>query len=411
MPSERPRYKVRFPDAESLHASEAVESPVLAVPVRNERRAFVSITAPAEVVGVAEGVEADVENELDRQLTTYVQDYGAEIVEDVRYDLEEFEDAFELPVAPEVPNSPSLDDVLDLIHAREAWERTRGEGAVIAIVDTGVNGQRPEFPAAKRLGQWAPEGRDPWADSNGHGTMCACIATGTRASGGEFDGVAPDAGLIACRTSFYDSEIVTIYDFLSDFAADHPDLRVVASNSFGRKTGTPPDPPPDTDLADALGDAVEAGIVICFSAGNYHDLAGGAEAACDPTSIWLHKCREDVLTVATTRPDGTMWYYSSRGPGQFDGEAGMRAKPDVTAPTPPNGRVVFGDSVQSLPNGWGTSGACPQVAGLAALLLSTRAAPPLEVRDAIRASAVPLGHARDCEGEGIIDCNAAVSAF
>jgi serine protease AprX len=83
----------------------------------------------------------------------------------------------------------------------------------------------------------------------------------------------------------------------------------------------------------------------------------------------------------------------------------------VTAPTPPNGRVVFGDSVQSLPNGWGTSGACPQVAGLAALLLSTRAAPPLEVRDAIRASAVPLGHARDCEGEGIIDCNAAVGAF
>jgi subtilisin family serine protease len=202
MPSEPPRYKVRFPNAESLHASESAESPILAVPVRNERRAFVSITAPREVVGVAEGVEADVENELDRQLTTYVQDYGAEIVEDVRYDLEEFEDAFELPVEAEVPDSPSLDDVLDLIHAREAWERTRGEGAVIAIVDTGVNGQRPEFPAAKRLGQWAPQGREPWEDSNGHGTMCACIATGTRASGGEFDGVAPDAGLIACRTSF-----------------------------------------------------------------------------------------------------------------------------------------------------------------------------------------------------------------
>jgi serine protease AprX len=411
MPSEPPRYKVRFPDTESLHPSEAAESPILAVPVRNERRAFVSITAPREVVGVTEGVDADVENVLDRQLTTYVQDYGAEVVEDIRYDLEEFEDAFELPVEPEVPDSPSLDDVLDLIHAREAWDRTRGEGAVIAIVDTGVNGQRPEFPAAKRLGQWAPQGREPWEDSNGHGTMCACIATGTRASGGEFDGVAPDAGLIACRTSFYDSEIVTIYDFLTDFAADHSDLRVVASNSFGRKTGTPPDPPPDTDLADALGDAVEAGIVICFSAGNYHDLAGGAPAACDPTSIWLHKCRDDVLTVATSRPDGAMWYYSSRGPGQFDGDPGMGSKPDVTAPTPPEGRVVFGDSVQSLPNGWGTSGACPQVAGLAALLLSKRPAPPAEVRDAIRASSLALGHARNCEGEGIIDCNAAVSAF
>ena len=61
-----------------------MESPVLAVPVRNERRAFVSITAPPDVVGAAEGVEGHVEDELDRQLMTYVQEYGAEVVEDVR---------------------------------------------------------------------------------------------------------------------------------------------------------------------------------------------------------------------------------------------------------------------------------------------------------------------------------------
>lgn len=408
--SEPPRYKVRFPDVESLRASAAAESPLLAVPVRNERRAFMSVTAP-RVVGVTGGIESDVDHELDQQLSTFVQHYGAEIVEDIRYDLEQPGSSFALPVGPEVPESASLDDVLDLIHAREAWNTTRGAGAVVAIVDTGVNGARPEFPAAKRLGQWAIPGEDPWVDYQGHGTMCACIAAGTTADQGEFDGVAPDAGLISCRTKFYDSELVTIYDYLTDFATDHTDLRIVASNSFGTQTGTAPKPPPDTDLADALTDASDAGVVICFSAGNYHQLAGGAAEACEPTSIWLHKCREDVLTVATSRPDGSMWFYSSRGPGQFDGDPGMRPKPDVTAPTPPDGRIIFGDTVKSLADGWGTSGACPQVAGLAALLLSKRSALSGEVRDAIRGSAAPLGHARNCEGDGIIDCNAAVTAF
>ena len=409
--SEPQRYKVRFPDPEGLQASEAIESPLVTVPVRNVRRRFLSVATLPEVLLARQGEEDELKHQLDDQLTTYVRDYGAEVVEDVRYDLEEAEDGFALPVAPEVPDSASLDDVLDLIHARDAWATSRGEGVVIAIVDTGVNGARPEFPQDKRRGQWAPQGLDPWVDDVGHGTMCACIACGTRQDGGAFDGVAPDAGLISCRTRFFDSEVVTLYDYLTDFATEHSDVALVASNSFGRKTGQPPAAPPDNDLADALTDAVAAGVVICFSAGNYHDLAGGDPDACAPTSIWLHKCRADVLTVATSRPDGTMWFYSSRGPGQFDGQPNMRSKPDVTAPTPPDGRVVYGDDIRSLPDGWGTSGACPQVAGLAALLLGNQRATPETVRDAIRATAVSLGHWATCEGEGLIHCQAAVEAF
>jgi serine protease AprX len=405
------RWKVRFRDVESMQASEAVESsPLVSVPVRNERRQFLSVTAAEDVVGVIPLDEAP-ERQLEDQLVTFAKEYDAEIVEDVRYDLEESGDLFDLPVEAEQPDTQSLDDVLDLIKARDAWETSRGEGVAIAIVDTGINGARPEFPPSKRVSEWAPAGVDPWIDGVGHGTMCACIATGTTAQGGVFDGVAPDAGLISCRTKFFDSEIVTIYDFLTDFANDHEEMAVVASNSFGRKTGTAPPPPPDSDLADALTDALEAGVVVCFSAGNYHELAGGAAAACSPTSIWLHKCLGDVLTVATSRPDGTMWFYSSRGPGQFQGRPDMKDKPDVTAPTPPNGRVVYGDDVRSLPDGWGTSGACPQVAGLAALLRGKRAATVQEVRDAIRDTAVSLGHAPDCQGEGLIDCAAAIAAL
>jgi serine protease AprX len=250
--SEPPRYKVRFPDPEALQASEAIESPLVTVPVRNARRGFVSVTTLPEVFGFRPGAEDELKHQLDDQLTAYMREYGAEVVEDVRYDLEEAGGAFALPVAPEVPDSASLDDVLDLIHARDAWATSRGEGAVIAIVDTGVNGGRPEFPQDKRRGQWGPQGLDPWADDVGHGTMCACIACGTRRDGGAFDGVAPDAGLISCRTRFFDSEVVTLYDYLTDFATEHGDVALVASNSFGRRTGQPPPPPPDNDLADAL---------------------------------------------------------------------------------------------------------------------------------------------------------------
>jgi serine protease AprX len=275
-------------------------------------------------------------------------------------------------------------------------------------VDTGIAGTRPEFPSVKRLGQWSPAGQDAWTDDHGHGTMCACIATATSAAGGEFDGVAPDASLISCRTEFLDSELTTIYDFLGDFAEQNG-VPVVASNSWGYKSGEPP-PARDDDFPSALEDALQRGVIAVFSAGNYHQLAGGAPDRCDPTSIWEHKCRADVMTVANSVPDGSMWPTSSRGPGQLHGEPGSAHKPDVNAPTPAYGRVLWGTSVRSLPEGWGTSGACPQVAGLVALALATRKTSDRDaIFAAIRDSAVSLGLGPDCQGTGRIDCNAALA--
>ncbi len=401
-----PRFKVRFPDEASLRASQAIESVLVNVRVQNERRRFISVETPSVMLGIVAGAE----RHLDRQLDMYRREYGAEILADFQYTLEGVEDSVPdfLPVQPEGAGGPSLDDVLDVIGAPEAWKTSGGEGVDIAIVDTGVNGTRPEFPADRRMGGWAPAGSDPWVDYLGHGTMCACIAAASRADGGEFDGVAPAAGLISCRTAFYDSELTSIYDYLTQLAADSG-RRVVVSNSFGTRTGTPPTLPPGSDFPDALDDAVAAGLVVCFSAGNYHLDAGGKASDCSPTSIWLHKCRADVLTVATSRLDGTMWAYSSRGPGQHAGEPGFAQKPDVTAPTPPDGRVVYGDGVKSLPDGWGTSGACPQVAGLAALLLAANR--DADAANVIRSTCRSLGHAFDCQGHGMIDCKSALDAI
>ena len=337
----------------------------------------------------------------------YVDEYDATVVDDYQYELES--DLFDLEVDSEAAYA-SLDDVVRKTRASQAWAAGyTGQGVAIAVVDTGVDGSRPEFPVSKRLLGWAPPNENPWTDWEGHGSMCACIAAGTNASGGVFNGVAPESDIIACRTHLYDSELTLVFDYLAGLSADG--RTIIASNSYGLGVGQAPSPPsPGSTFPDALEDAIRAGVHVFFSAGNNHALAGGDAADCHPNSVWLHKSRADVMAVATSDLDDNMWYYSSRGPGQFSGQPNTNRKPDVTAPTPKNGRVVYGDRLRVLADGWGTSGACPQVAGLAALLLSKN--PNLDrpsLFTAISDGARSMGFGGDCEGAGLIDCVASLA--
>lgn len=198
-----------------------------------------------------------------------------------------------------------------------------------------------------------------------------------------------------------------MYGYLTELAREKG-WRIVASNSYGIPMGTPPTPP-DLLLSQALGEAIEAGVAVVFSAGNNHALAGGLPGACTPNTVWSFKDRADVLTVGTCDLDGRMWPYSSRGPGEHAGIAGHAEKPDVVAPTPAHSVVLYGDRERYFSSGWGTSGAAPQAAGLTARLWATR--PALDRASAfevIRRSAEPLGHARTCEGAGVIRCREAM---
>ncbi|HYI12874.1 MAG TPA: S8 family serine peptidase [Thermoanaerobaculia bacterium] len=393
------RLKIRFPSKDAFWAAQAAETAGLATAVMNPERRVISVDAPEQALA-QEG--------FGNSLNLLREKYGAEIVPDFRFDMEE-PDIFDPEnFGADFPDSPSLDNVLELTGAIDAWKESRGSGISIAIVDTGINGSRAEIPPSRRSAYgWAPEGESAWTDYKGHGTMCATIAAGSRADGGEFDGVAPEATVMACRTYFYDTELTAIYQLLRDRALAGE--IIVASNSFGMKTGSAP-PPPDIDFLDAMREAIEAGVFVVFSAGNYHELAGGAPDACGPTSIWGYKCREDVLAVGTCRLDQTMWEYSSRGPGQFAGTAGHQPKPDVTAPTPQDGRILYGDTVVTMPLGWGTSGACPQVAGLAALLRSKKpGSSRLHLQNTIRNTALAMDVAYECSGRGLINCRDAIA--
>jgi subtilisin family serine protease len=163
----------------------------------------------------------------------------------------------------------------------------------------------------------------------------------------------------------------------------------------------------DSDFVPALEEAIAEGVLVVFSAGNNHE--GHRLEDCSPTTIWSYKCRSDVLTVGACDLDGQMIPFSSRGPGERFGASGTSRKPDVVAPGPRNCRVPYGAHDTVLPRGWGTSGAAPQAAGLAASLLTMD--PGLrgeQVWDVVRESARPHGLGPNCEGAGQIDCRRAI---
>lgn len=391
------RFKVKFPDAASFAAASALENEDLAIAVMSVKRLFLTLSVPAVLAG-----DVQAEQRLDRRLEFFAESYGATFTEDEKWDL----DAPPLSTPESFAAGPSLDDVLEAIGAPQVWsEGNRGAGATIAVVDTGVAGERRELAPERRRGSWQAAGASPWQDPVGHGTMCAVIAAGNRKRGGRFDGVAPEAGIIACRTRFFDSELAAIYDYLTGFLVQDPGMRLVVNNSFGWRHGGGWSTA-GSDFPAALQEAVEAGMAVLFSAGNNHQRAGGLPEHCHPSTIWNHKLREDVLTVGACDLEGEIWDYSSRGPAVA---AGRGPKPDVVAAVPRQGLVAFGEENRRFPNGWGTSGACPQAAGLAALVWT--AEPDLgaqEIFERIRQSAKDLGRAAACQGAGRIDCAAAV---
>jgi serine protease AprX len=397
------RYKIRFGRSDAYYAAQEINSVDEVTQVRNAKRNILSIELPSNLEDTFQL------QEIERQFSNLESSYGAIISEEYQYDSDYNVSEVFYDIRPDNPFNPSLNDVIRLINAEEAWQSSTGEGIAIAVIDTGIDGRRPEFPPDRRVGQWSSEGNDPWEDIDGHGTMCACIAAATDVSGGVFRGVAPGADLISCKTLFYEVELISIYDHLTYLAGQG--LRIVAINSWGINTGTSPEDR-DNDVILAIEDALEAGVIVVFSAGNNHRAAGGSPSECSPNSIWRHKCRSDVLTVGACQLDRTMWFYSSRGPGQDFGQPNTNHKPDVVAPTPANGRILHHEGIVTMPSGWGTSGACPQVGGLAALLLSQD--PQLQREDLfniIRDTATPLGCGEDCEGAGLIDCLSAIDSL
>jgi membrane-anchored mycosin MYCP len=83
-----------------------------------------------------------------------------------------------------------------MLNLPAAWKLSRGEGQLVAIIDTGVR-PGPRLPNIEPGGDYV-ESTDGLADCDGHGTLVAGIVAGQPGTDG-FSGVAPAARLVSIR--------------------------------------------------------------------------------------------------------------------------------------------------------------------------------------------------------------------
>jgi type VII secretion-associated serine protease mycosin len=286
---------------------------------------------------------------------------------------------------------------LRMMHARDAWQTTKGAGVVVAVLDTGVDATHPDLSGSvlqgtDLVGFGAERGDDEWAR---HGTAMAGIIAGHGHGAGGADGVmgvAPEARILPVRVLLEEDD--TARDkarrarggALADgirWATDHG--ADVINLSLGDDSDSAH---PDSDQDSAVRYALSRGVVVVASAGNAGKVGGHLTyPAANPGGIAGTAVDEHGDRAAfSTRH----WYATVSGPGK-----------DVII-TEPDRRYY---------KGWGTSAAAAFVSGAAALV---RAAypelTPAQVKRLLSdtASDTPPGGRSDALGTGVVDPAAAI---
>jgi len=254
----------------------------------------------------------------------------------------------------------TLDHSVPQIGGPAAWARgATGAGAVIAVLDSGIDASHPDLAGAVIDAQSFVDDGLGTSDVFGHATHVASIIAGSgAASDGLYRGVAPDAKLLSgrvCGPAFCDDSAI-LAGMAWAVVDQHAPIVNMSLGGF--------DEPGLDPLEEAVNQlSAQYGTLFVISAGNFGILGAGFVGS--PGSA------EAALTVGAVDRDDALAPFSSRGPLP-DGSI----KPDVTAPgvdivaarattVAPIGEPV-GTAYQRLS---GTSMAAPHVAGAAALLL------------------------------------------
>ena len=282
---------------------------------------------------------------------------------------------------------------LDEYGIRDAWQVTRGEGVVIAIIDSGVDAGHPDLAGAviggtDVSGRGGAAGTRPLSGQGStHATMVASLAAG-RGSGPSSGviGAAPAASILSISLAFGpnersgDDQIAEGVIWAVDNGAD------IISLSLTRNQVDWPE-----SWDEAFVHAEQNDVVVIAAAGN---RASGTEQVSAPATI------PGVLTVGGV----------DRAGRASDNASSQGITIGVMAPSERLVGAVPGGGHSS----WqGTSGATPIVAGIAALVRAAH--PDLDaagVVNRIISTARPVTSTvpDPLYGYGLIDAAAAVSA-
>ena len=287
--------------------------------------------------------------------------------------------------APVEPAASCPESNIALVRAPELWGLGyRGDGVVVASMDSGVDASHPDLAAQWRGGtnSWFdPNGQHPTSpiDMSGHGTKTMGVMVG-RGAGGTDVGVAPNARWIAVKI-FNDAGSATVAGIHAGFqwlldpdgdpaTADSP--HVVNNSWTFSSTGC------NLEFQLDLQTLRAADIIPVFAAGNYGPLGSSSRSPADNP--------EALAVGATTKTDG-IYTYSSRGPtGCADTDP---TYPEVVAP---GASIRTTDRFGGYATVSGTSLAAPHVTGALALLRQGHSgATATQLESALESSAVDLG--------------------
>jgi serine protease len=306
-----------------------------------------------------------------------------------------------------VPNDPDFAKQWHLgqIHMPKAWEKSRGKGVTVAVLDTGIAyedfedfKQVPDLKGAKFAEGYDFVNDDKHAnDDHGHGThVTGSIAQVTHNKLG-VAGVARKVQIMPLKVlgGNGSGSVAGIADAIR-YAADNG-AKVINMSLGG--------PFPSRVLKKAVDYAYKKGVTVICAAGNDGRNKVGYPAA-----------YPGAVAVAATQYDESTTFYSNYGKDIDIAAPGGNTRVDQDGDGKPDGvlqnTIAIGDPTKNDYYAYmGTSMASPHVAGVAALVVGEGVTDPKMVEEILQSTArkpAAQTYDRDRYGAGIVDAKAAV---